>query len=132
MPSRFDRVLATQVGINTNGNDGFTTIYTTPINIDSIYDVSTYLIQLDVACTGDSGVQTSIRITTVNDNDVSVSTFLIKKAPIPPGSTLQVLDGQKLVLKGGDKLEVKCETPGYTVDVVMSYVENVNSDIYEN
>jgi hypothetical protein len=98
--------------------NGFTTIYRAPTS-PSLY--ASYLIECDIACTGNTGVQASVRIKT------SLATaYLVKEAPVPLGSTLQVIDGQKVVLGPGDSIEVKCLSAGQTVDVVVSLVENVN------
>lgn len=94
----------------------FTTIYTAPSGKTS------YIIECDVASTGNSGVQTSIRV-----NDVSTSNVahVVKGAPVPVGSAIQIIDGQKLVLEAGDFIEVKCDTSGSTVDVIISLIEDV-------
>lgn len=86
---------------------------------------SSYVIQCDVACTGETGVQVSIKIRRPAS---STSVYLVKKAPVPQGSTIQVIDGQKLVLQEGDVLEIACETEGQSVDAVVSYVDHVNLD----
>lgn len=85
---------------------------------------ASYLIQCDIACTAQTGVQVSIQI--VKSGTPTVSAYLVKNAPVPQGSTLQVIDGQKLVLQAGDVLKVACETENGTVDVVVSYVDHVN------
>lgn len=82
-----------------------------------------YLIQCDIACIADSGVQVTVEIKDATGD----TACLVKNAPIPTGSSLQVLDGQKVVLEENDQLLVKCETQGSSVDVVVSLVENVNS-----
>lgn len=87
---------------------------------------SSYVIQCDVACIGETGVQVSIKIRRPGTPETAV--FLVRKAPVPQGSTLQVIDGQKLVLQPGDVLEVACETEGQSVDVVVSHVDHVNLD----
>ena len=97
--------------------NGFTTIYKAPTT--PMY--ASYLIECDIACTGNTGVQASVRIRTS-----SATAYLVKEAPVPLGSTLQVIDGQKVVLGPGDSIEVKCLSAGQTVDVVVSLVENVN------
>ena len=101
-------------------NDGFTTIYTTPNTLASF---ASYVIECDIACVSDSGVQVSVRVKKANGTKAHV----VKSAPIPVGSSIQIIDGQKLVLQAGDALEVKCETLGENVDVIVSLVENVNS-----
>ena len=94
----------------------FTEIYKAPVGKAS------YLIQCDVSCTGDTGVQVSIRVKKADNS----TAHLVKLAPVPVGSTIQVIDGQKLVLESEDSLEIKCETAGETVDVIVSLIEDVN------
>ena len=82
---------------------------------------NTYLLQFDIACIGETGIQVSVKITRGAN-----SAYLVKKAPIPQGSTLQIIDGQKLVLQEGDVLEVACETEDQPADVIISHVDHVN------
>lgn len=90
---------------------------------------SSYLIECDVSCTGDTGVQVSVRLRRPAANgSPESSAFLIKGAPVPQGSALQIIDGQKVVLQQDDVLEVRCETQGQSVDVIVSYVDHVNLD----
>jgi hypothetical protein len=93
-----------------------TSVYTAPTAKTS------YLIECDIACTGDSGVQISVKLSKADGS----SAYVVKSAPVPVGSSIQVIDGQKIVLMPGDSLKVKCETPGSTVDVILSLVEDVN------
>lgn len=101
---------------NISDVDGFVAVYTAPV------DKTSYIIECDVACTSNSGVQVSVRL---QKADTSTA-HIVKDAPVPVGSAIQVIDGQKVVLEAGDSLEVKCETASSTVDVVVSLVEDVN------
>lgn len=116
--STFRNVLAPNISQNKSGsnlvNDGFVVVYTAT--------TASYVIQCDLACVHTSGVQASVRIKATGQQAV----HLVKDAPIPVGSTLQIIDGQKLVLLPGDTLEVKCETPDVGLDAIVSLVENVN------
>ena len=96
----------------------FETVYTAPSGKDS------YVIELDVASNGNTGVQTTVRL---HDQSENVTVNIVKQAPIPVGSALQVIDGQKIVLEAGDFIEIQCDTVGETVDAIMSLVEDVNS-----
>jgi hypothetical protein len=108
------------VGTTTPGGDtatnGFTTIYTVPSLKTS------YIIECDVASTGNTGVQISVR---VRDNSASSTAYVVRNAPVPVGSAIQIIDGQKLVLEAGDTLQIKCETTGETVDAIVSLIEDV-------
>lgn len=110
MASTFKNSIKSEVG-------DWTEIYKTPA------DKASYLIQCDIACVGNSGVQTSVRVKKQN-GDIA---HLVKLAPVPVGSSIQIIDGQKIVLEGEDSLEIKCETSGETVDVIVSLIEDVNS-----
>lgn len=102
--------------IKTGLGNTWTQIYASPAAKTS------YLIQCDISNTANSGVQISIR---VKDNSTSTYAYLVKSAPIPVGSSIQVIDGQKIVLEAQDALELICETTGSTVDAVVSLIEDV-------
>lgn len=60
-------------------------------------------------------------------NDGSNDIHLVKDAPIPPGSALQVLDGgAKFVLQSGDALKVKSDT-ATSLDVWVSAVDAIST-----
>ncbi|CAB4141342.1 hypothetical protein UFOVP410_181 [uncultured Caudovirales phage] len=99
--------------------NSFTTIYETPSSKTS------YVIQLDISSVSNSGVQVSVRVKDTSQGVGGTSAFLVKNAPIPVGSAIQVIDGQKIVLEATDLIEVKCDTTGSTVDVIMSLIEDV-------
>jgi|TARA_B110000858_G_scaffold166539_1_gene193888 hypothetical protein len=79
------------------------------------------LIELDVANTGTSAVQVSIL---VRDSSASASFHIVKNAPLPVGSSLKVVSGQKVVLNGNDKVQIYATAN--TVDVVASILEDVS------
>ena len=79
------------------------------------------LIELDVANTGTSAVQVSIL---VRDSSANASFHVVKNAPIPVGSSLKVVSGQKVVLNGNDKVQIYASAN--TVDVVASILEDVS------
>lgn len=94
-----------------------TTIYEAPIGLDSI------LIQLDIANTFGNGVQIDVLLEDVSE---ATTIYFVKNAPIPDGSTLKVIDGQKVVLEAGDKIKVVANHDN-CVDVVASIIEDVNT-----
>ena len=60
-------------------------------------------------------------------NDGSNDYYIIKDAPIPVGSTLQVLDGgAKVVMQASDVLNVKSDTAS-SADVWVSVVDTISS-----
>jgi len=88
----------------------------------SLTGKTSYLIQCDVANVSNSGVQISIRI---KDSSASTYAYLVKGAPVPVGSSIQVIDGQKIVLESLDALELICDTSNASVDAVVSIIEDV-------
>lgn len=60
-------------------------------------------------------------------NDGSNDYYIIKDAPIPVGSTLQVLDGgAKVVMQNNDVLKVQSDTAS-SADVWVSVVDTISS-----
>jgi len=91
------------------------TVYTAPANKDSI------ILELDIANTTASAVTASAEVL---DSSASTDAFIVKDAPIPSGSSLQVISGQKVILETGDSIRV---TASGACDVVCSILEDVNS-----
>ena len=82
--------------------------------------VNSILIELDVANTGSAAVSATVLI---YDSSATASYHVVKNAPIPPGSSLKVVSGQKIVLNGDDKIQVYASAA--TIDVVASILEDV-------
>jgi hypothetical protein len=60
-------------------------------------------------------------------NDGTNDIYLIKSAPIPAGSALQVLDGgSKVIVQSGDVLKVISDTAS-SLDVWVSAVDDISS-----
>ena len=60
-------------------------------------------------------------------NDGSNDIYLVKSAPIPAGSSLQVLDGgAKFVMQSGDALKIISDTAS-SLDVWVSVVDDISS-----
>ena len=74
-----------------------------------------------------SNVTSSAVNASVYINDGSNDIYLIKDAPIPTGSALQVLDGgAKFVVESGDALKVVSDTAS-SLDVWVSTVDDISS-----
>lgn len=95
--------------------DAWETLYTCPAGETAI------IIGLDMCNLLGSGVQASVRIQK-GANEFHV----VFNAPVPPGSTLQAITGQKIVLEPDDVLQVKSNTAD-SLDVISSIIEDVNS-----
>ena len=76
-----------------------TSIYTAPSLNTSI------LLELDIANTTTAVVETSVQVT---DTSASSTSYLVKDAPIPVGSSLELLTGGKVILETTDVLRVDC------------------------
>ena len=114
MANNFKNAFATSVSTNSGSP---TDVYTA--NNGSA--CNSILIELDVANTGTSAVQISIL---VRDSSASASYHIVKNAPLPVGSSLKVVSGQKVVLNGNDKVQIYATAN--TVDVVASILEDVS------
>ena len=103
-----------------------TSISTTPGSPTDVYTsnngsaVNSILIELDVANTGTSAVTVTVLI---YDSSATTAYHIVKNAPVPVGSALKVVSGQKIVLNGDDKLQVHASAN--TVDVVASILQDV-------
>ena len=59
-------------------------------------------------------------------NDGTSNIYLVKGAPIPPGSSLQILDGgAKVVVQNGDQMHIKSDTAS-SADVWVSVVDDIS------
>jgi hypothetical protein len=103
-------------GVSTSSGSP-TTIYTS----NNGTAVNSILIELDVANTGTSAVAASVLL---YDTSATTSYHIVKDAPIPAGSTMKVVSGQKIVLNGDD--EIRVHATAATVDVVASILEDVS------
>ena len=100
--------------INRNTGTSAVTIFTS----DS-YDT---IVGINIANTTGSSVNASVYIT-----NSTLDYYLIKTAPIPSGSSLQVLDGgAKFVVQNGDALKIISDTAS-SLDTVVSTVDDIST-----
>lgn len=98
------------------GND-WTTLYTSP-------DAKTsFFLQINAANISESGVQISVRL--FSDSE-STYVSILEGAQVPFADAIRLIDNAKIVVGPGDRIEVKCITPGEVVDLVGSLIEDVN------
>ena len=108
MAQNFRRYTANSVG----------TSAVTLVTADS-YDT---IVGISVANISSSSVNVEVFI-----NDGTNDIHLVKDAPIPQGSSLQVLDGgAKFVMQSGDALKVKSDT-ATSLDVWVSAVDAIST-----
>ena len=113
MANNFKNAFATSVSTNSSSP---TDVYTS--NNGSA--CNSILIELDISNTGTSAVQVTVLL---GDSSANAAFHIIKNAPIPVGSALKVVSGQKIVLNGDDKIQVYASAA--TVDVVASILQDV-------
>ena len=80
------------------------------------------LVGINVANTTTSQINVDVFI-----NDGSNAYYIVKTAPIPAGSALQVLDGgAKIVMQSSDVLKVQSDTAS-SADVWVSVVDSIST-----
>ena len=95
-------------------------LYTTPGS------TSTVVLGIMVANVHSSQVTASVKL--VSDTSgggraaTNTTTFLVKDAPVPVGSSLELLSGNKVVLETTDKIQIDCSVTD-KVSVTMSIME---------
>ena len=95
-------------------------LYTTPSS------TTTVVLGIMVANVHSSQVTASVKL--VSDTSgggraaTNTTTFLVKDAPIPVGSSLELLSGNKVVLETTDKIQIDCSVAD-KVSVTMSIME---------
>ena len=95
-------------------------LYTTPGS------TTTIILGMVLANVHTSQVTTSVKL--VSDTSgggrtaTNTTTFLLKDAPIPVGSSIEILAGNKVVLETTDKIQIDCSVADKT-SVTMSIME---------
>ena len=81
------------------------------------------IVGIRLANTTTSQIEVDVAIT---DNSDNVTAYIIKNAPIPAGSSLELIDGgSKIVLQSGDKLRAKSNATD-SLDAVVSVVDAIS------
>ena len=99
-------------------NAGLTTSlvdqYTVPSSTTSI------VVGMSVSNTSANSITVDIKI--VSDTGSNENAYLVKGAPVPSGSSLEIMSGIKLVLQATDKIQALASTTG-VADLLISYME---------
>ena len=107
-------------------NGGVSGVSTNPSSPTTLYtanngsQINSIVIELDIANTGTSAITASA---VLYDSSANASYHIVKDAPLPSGSTLKVISGQKVVLNGDD--EVRVYASASTADAIVSVLEDV-------
>ena len=105
--------LKTQQNIGT----GSVTVYTVPSNTTSV------LIGANLSNTSAGAIGGSLIVNTdTDDTETNENVFVVKQAPIPVGSALEVMAGNKIVLQTTDVVQAQSDTSG-SLDVSLSLME---------
>jgi|15BtaG_2_1085339.scaffolds.fasta_scaffold02175_4 hypothetical protein len=108
--------LTTNAGLTTSLVDQYTTPGST----------TTIIVGMSVANTSANSITVDAKIiSSTSDNrrtGANESTYLVKGAPVPSGSSLEIMSGNKLVLETGDKVQALASTTG-VADILISYME---------
>jgi hypothetical protein len=95
----------------------FDTVYTVPSSTTSI------VLGLMVCNVKTSQVTASVRLNTNTvDTETNQTVLLVQDVPIPVGSSVELLAGNKVVMQTTDFLEIDCDTTA-GVDVTLSIME---------
>tara|TARA_B100001057_G_C22550118_1_gene833115 strand:+ start:366 stop:692 length:327 start_codon:yes stop_codon:yes gene_type:complete len=106
--------MANTFKLKTKNNVGITTsdIYVVPGSTTSV------VIGITLANISGSGCNVGIGIVRNSADDVS----LLKNGPVPQGSSLEFMEGNKIVLETTDKLTVSSDTNN-SIDVALTIME---------
>ena len=80
---------------------------------------SATLVLLSILVANKSGTSADIDVFLVTTGD---DIYLIRNAPVPAGSSLELISGSKVIMESNDVLRVRCATAS-AVDVSVSYLE---------
>jgi hypothetical protein len=95
----------------------FDTVYTVPSSTTAI------VLGLMVCNVKTSQVTASVRLNTNTvDTETNQTVLLVQDVPIPVGSSVELLAGNKVVMQTTDFLEIDCDTTA-GVDVTLSIME---------
>ena len=105
-------------------NDAMPTSAGTPLTLYTVPSSTTTIVLGLMLC----NVDTSQRLVDVHiesntsDNESNSNVHAIKDAPIPSGSTLEVMAGNKVVLQETDVLKIDCDVAA-KIDATLSIME---------
>lgn len=78
------------------------------------------LIVLSVLTSNKTG--SSANVDVYVDRSIGDDVYLIRNAPVPAGSSLELINGNKLILQANDKIQARSDT-ATALDVIVSYLE---------
>ena len=108
--------MANDFKLKTKANVGVTTenVYVVP----STPNTTTTVIGITLCNTSGSGINVGVGITRAGSDDIKI----LKNVPIPQGSSLEFMQGNKVVLEATDTLTVDSDTNS-SLDVALTILE---------
>ena len=108
--------MANTFKLKTKANVGVTTvgIYTAPAA------TTTVVIGITLANTSGSGVNVGVAVSRTSDTKEDIK--LLKNAPVPQGSSLEFMAGNKIVLEATDTVTVDSDTNN-SIDAALTIME---------
>ena len=105
--------LKTKAGIDTS----LTTVYTVPSS------TTTVVIGLTIANIKGSSVTADVQLVSdTADTETNADVYIVKNIPLPAGSSVEVMSGNKIVLQATDVIRVKGSVTD-AVDAILSIME---------
>ena len=105
--------LKTKAGIDAS----LVTIYTVPAN------TTTVIIGLTISNIKGSSVTSDAQIVTASSSGENADdVYLVKDIPLPTGSSIEIMSGNKIVLEAGDIVKVKGSVTN-AIDALLSVME---------
>ena len=100
----------------TSGSIGTTLVnlYTCPAS------TTTIVLGASIANTNTNPIAGSIKL--AKSGSILDDVFIVKQAPVPAGSTVEVMSGNKVVLESADTLQFQSDTAG-SMDTIVSLLE---------
>ena len=81
---------------------------------------SATLVLLSILVSNKTGASADVDVFLVPNSGDSV--FLLRNAPVPAGSSLEIISGSKIIMESSDVLRVRSDTAS-AIDVAVSYLE---------
>jgi hypothetical protein len=78
------------------------------------------LVLLSIMASNKTG--SSVNVDVYLDRNTGDDVYLVRNAPVPAGSTLELILGNKVIMQSSDKLQARCDT-GSAADMIVSYLE---------
>ena len=111
--------MANTFKLKTSGSigTGSVTLYTVPSS------TTTVLIGATLANTSNASIGGSLLLDSdTTDTEINQNVYINKDAPIPAGSSLEVMAGNKIVLQTTDVIKAKSDASG-SIDNILSIME---------